>query len=553
MNQKKTESYKILYYLISEYNIFKKVSWLTLINDRKSIISSIFTSKRIYSIILFLLLIKILNQWLYIRKYNRIYKEYNIKSQYPLPIFGDIINIILSGGMSNSIESTYKSHEKDGLTYIIWIWSKPIMVTADYKWFTKILKSNYKIYDRNQLEQTSFNDIFGHGLLMENNGQTWREKRKNISLGFKMENLEYGKEIIYNTLTMNYDELDNKIVDIHPFFSKLSFDIISQYILGTSPPSNSYELWEYILKYNQFMFLCPVPFWKFVKTSGYKRYINNLTELKTIIKNSIDNQIDMVDKDNPESDSKSLLYIMLRNLRKEKDNEWSNTEEGLSFRSDVNKNFKLDHVSEEAMIRECLTLLFAGHDTTSILLTYTVYHLASCQRQPEMNRIVQDHEKINSTKQNESNGNFYNKIRHDVDNDNFESLNLFLKEVLRLYSPAPYRGRTLLEDDIIDGIPLYKGQDIILNFDGQHRLNFENGDEFNPERFKVSDDKNWIPFGLGPRECIGKQFALNEAQIVIAEIIKRYQLKLIGNPIIKKELCVTLKNIDPIKIKFINL
>jgi cytochrome P450 len=115
------------------------------------------------------------------------------------------------------------------------------------------------------------------------------------------------------------------------------------------------------------------------------------------------------------------------------------------------------------------------------------------------------------------------------DLNHWPRLRLVLLEAMRLYPPAPILVREPVEDDVIMGEPVRRGVQVyvapwVLH---RHRKHWEHPTAFMPDRF-AGQSSPWtaggayMPFGAGPRICIGAAFALFEAQIVLATMLHRY-------------------------------
>jgi cytochrome P450 len=125
---------------------------------------------------------------------------------------------------------------------------------------------------------------------------------------------------------------------------------------------------------------------------------------------------------------------------------------------------------------------------------------------------------------------------------------MVIDETLRLHPPAWITNRTPLRDDVVCGYHIPAGVTINLSPYVTHRLPayWDNPQDFDPERFSPERSAGrppfaYFPFGGGPHQCIGKGFALMEAQLVMATVMQRYRMELVpGHPV--KELAqVTLR------------
>jgi cytochrome P450 len=178
-------------------------------------------------------------------------------------------------------------------------------------------------------------------------------------------------------------------------------------------------------------------------------------------------------------------------------------------------------MSGEQLMAECLTLFGAGHETTATALSWTWYLL--CQH-PES----------------------YQRVQHEVDNalqgrtPTYADLARLpyclqvFKEVLRLYPPVYLIFRRALRNVEIDGYRVPKGCFVVLAPYTLHRREeyFPEPDKFDPERFTLEREKRlpryaFVPFGAGPRTCIGLHFAMMEGHLLLATLAQRVSFSLV--------------------------
>ena len=103
-----------------------------------------------------------------------------------------------------------------------------------------------------------------------------------------------------------------------------------------------------------------------------------------------------------------------------------------------------------------------------------------------------------------------------------------LKETMRLYPAAPITGRRAVEDTTIGGYDIPAGSDVVLSVWSIHRRAdlWPEPDRFNPDRFLGNPDigrYDWLPFGAGPRACIGQHFSMLESLATIAELVRDFE------------------------------
>jgi cytochrome P450 / NADPH-cytochrome P450 reductase len=170
------------------------------------------------------------------------------------------------------------------------------------------------------------------------------------------------------------------------------------------------------------------------------------------------------------------------------------------------------------------TFLIAGHETTSGLLSYTLYALLKHpdilkKAYEEVDRVLGPDVNAKPTYQQVTQLTYITQI---------------LKEALRLWPPAPAYGIMPLEDEAIGGgkYRLKKGTFITILVTALHRdpsVWGPNPDAFNPENFSREAEaarpvNAWKPFGNGQRACIGRGFAMHEAALAIGMILQRFKL-----------------------------
>lgn len=170
---------------------------------------------------------------------------------------------------------------------------------------------------------------------------------------------------------------------------------------------------------------------------------------------------------------------------------------------------------------EVLTLLLAGHETTAAALGWTWVLLA---RHPDVDRALEG--ELRSLAPDASPG--------DVLRD-APLVSQVVHEALRLYPPAWIIARAVAADDEIGGVPIPGGGMVVVSPYVTHRRAdlFDEPDRFRPERFRADAGPAggfsryaYLPFGAGPRICIGNSFALMEAQLALATLRRRFRLEL---------------------------
>jgi len=196
-------------------------------------------------------------------------------------------------------------------------------------------------------------------------------------------------------------------------------------------------------------------------------------------------------------------------------------------------------LSPEEVRDQTATMLFAGFETTARLLFWAVYLLALDQQEQAAIR-----EEVAAFPPE--------RIATMQDLQNWPRLRCVLLEALRLYPPVPQLIRQALEPDEVLGERVEVGDLIWISpwTLHRHRDHWTDPNAFVPERFH-GQPQPWlhgafIPFGGGPRICIGASFSMAEAQILIATLLNRHRIGLIDSrPVLPVGLITTVPSYEP--------
>jgi len=183
-------------------------------------------------------------------------------------------------------------------------------------------------------------------------------------------------------------------------------------------------------------------------------------------------------------------------------------------------------MNDQQVRDEVMTLLLAGHETTSATLTWIWYLLS---QHPEVEQRL--HDEVDRVLGGQP---------PTVDRlDDLPYTRQVIQEAMRLYPPAFFVIRHAIADDEIGGYPVPANSLVLLMSHAVHRhpAFWEEPERFDPERFTPERSAGrprfaYFPFGGGPRICIGNSFAMMEAQLVLATVAQRYCLRLLpGHPV----------------------
>lgn len=190
-------------------------------------------------------------------------------------------------------------------------------------------------------------------------------------------------------------------------------------------------------------------------------------------------------------------------------------------------------LSREDIRDNLLAFIVAGHETTALTLAWAFYLLGfdtGWQDRARAEAVAVLGDRTATAK----------------DTDKMPIIRAILDETLRLYPPAGFLSRTAREPDQILGTDIYVGDTVTVPVYAIHRHQklWTAPDAFRPGRWldhPQPDRYTYLPFGDGPRICIGARFALQEAMIILSTLLARYRFAAVPGRSPKPTLIITLR------------
>jgi cytochrome P450 len=379
----------------------------------------------------------------------------------------------------------------------------------------RVLQENHLNYNKDIPDYRILSLVLGKGLLT-NDGESWLQQRRLMQPAFHRDRIAAFGTLITEATATWLDQLEaaqaignGRPLDIPQEMSRLTLSIVCKALFGADLPAEAMERVSRALATANLLLAEAfyLPGILSLPTPQRHRLREARRELHAVV-DAIIQQRRAV------SEQRGDLLAMLLDAR--------DAETGLCM-------------SDQQLRDEVLTLLLAGYETTANTLSWTLYLLAQ-------------HPDIMANLQSEYGHVLQGRTPRMDDLPQLSLTRMVIEESMRIYPPAWAVGRHALQADDIGGHTIPKGAYVLVFQYVTHRHPdfWERPDAFDPGRFAAENATGrhrfaYFPFGGGPRLCIGNQFALIEAQLILATLLSRYQLRLTPTAQVVPEPLVTLR------------
>ncbi|KAJ4812729.1 hypothetical protein LUZ62_025295 [Rhynchospora pubera] len=391
-----------------------------------------------------------------------------------------------------------------GKRFIYWYGSEPRLCLTETDMIKELLSSKFvQNTGKSWLQQEGTRHFIGRGLLMAN-GASWSHQRHIVAPAFMADKLKghvgYMVECTKKMVRSLHDVIGSSTrteVEIGSYLTMLTADIIARTEFDTSYETGRriFHLLDklQILTAQSSRYLW-IPGSRFFP-SKFRREIKSLKEeVERLLMAIIETKKEGAEFGRMSSYGKGLLGMLLAEMQKKK--------EGFSY-------------DLEMIMDECKTFFFAGHDTSALLLTWTVMLLATNTEWQEKARA----EVMEVCGDGVPTADHLPKLT---------VLQMIINESLRLYPPASLLPRMAFQDFKLGDLHIPKGLSIwipVLAIHHDKSLWGNDANEFNPDRFSGRSfalTRNFLPFASGPRNCVGQAYALMEAKIILAMLLSSF-------------------------------
>jgi cytochrome P450 len=392
----------------------------------------------------------------------------------------------------------------DVVRFRMLLWPAYILYHPDHLKY--VLHDNYCNYNKQFPMMNTARPLFGNGLFT-NDGEPWLHQRRLMQPSFHHKRLAtFGSIMTGSTLALleRWQDAGQQPLDILQEMMRLTQRIagLALFNLDLSNEADTIgstftTLLPLLLQYTMLPF---PPLW--VPTTRNRRLQAGIETLNSVVYGIINKR--RKQSADPATAPGDLLSMLLAARDEE-------TGEGMS---------------DQQVRDEVITLLLGGYETTSLALTWTWYLLS---QYPDAEQRL--HSELDAVLAGQT-----PTVEHL---SALPYTRMVIQEALRLYPPAFGMTRYAVAADEIGGYPIPAHSIIFMTpyYTHRHPTFWEDPERFDPERFTPERSAGrprfaYFPFGGGPRQCIGNTFAMMEAQLVLATVAQRYQLRLVpGHPV----------------------
>ncbi|EEF50061.1 cytochrome P450, putative [Ricinus communis] len=400
---------------------------------------------------------------------------------------------------------------------------KSFLIVSDPSIAKHILRDNSKAYSKGILAEI-LDFVMGKGLIPAD-GEIWRVRRRAIVPAFHQKYVAamiglFGQATDRLCKKLDAAASDGEDVEMESLFSRLTLDIIGKAVFNyefdsLANDTGIVEAVYTVLREAEDRSVAPIPVWEIPiwkdisprqrKVSAALKLINDiLDDLIALCKRMVDEEELQFHDEYMNEQDPSILHFLLASG---------------------------DDVSSKQLRDDLMTMLIAGHETSAAVLTWTFYLLS---KEPS----------VLSKLQNEVDTILGDRFPTIEDVKKLKYTTRVINESLRLYPQPPVLIRRSLQDDMLGKYPIKRGEDIFISVWNLHRSPhlWDDAEKFNPERWPLDgpnpNETNqnfcYLPFGGGPRKCVGDMFASFETVVATAMLVRRFNFQLaLGAPPVK--------------------
>ncbi|CAJ0926568.1 unnamed protein product, partial [Mesorhabditis belari] len=402
----------------------------------------------------------------------------------------------------------------------------PVMVVADLELTQELLHKRFEDFQQrkgNHLLKSNPDAARVH--LAEAWGQRWKRLRTIVTPQFSNNSLKRILPIINDSsrhLTAHIGKNLNKNehINIHRYYQEYTMDVIARVAMGVKEsrqwdseyPEILRAIFDRNLREPFFLLACMMPFMKSILTPTFK-WLSNVLKMPA---SRLFQQIEMAVEERKRLRNEGIVtnddFI---DLFLDAEAEIDHKTEGAFDRKDVHVNRKL---TTDEVIAQCFVFLIAGFDTTANTLAYVSHFLT--KNKDVQDRLREEIDQICTTEE----------ITYEQLNE-LKYMDCVTKEGLRLHPLATIAVSRVAERDCeFAGAQIEKGTIIQVDaytLQKSKEIWGEDAEDFVPERWMNATKEQhqaYLPFGGGPRMCVGNRLAYTEEKMALAQLLRKYEL-----------------------------
>ncbi|WP_435333285.1 cytochrome P450 [Haloarchaeobius sp. TZWWS8] len=377
----------------------------------------------------------------------------------------------------------------------------------------QVLVHENQRYVKGDLFQRLLSPVVGKGLLTSE-GEFWRRQRHLIQPAFAPEALAHYADVMVEETEAWVDGWDDgEVHEMHEEMLSLAGEIVARALFGVDVSDRTEVVGEgldAIMAYSENLLASMLPDW--LPLPKRRRLERSMEELDAVVADIVEER-----RQDPGEDVVSALLA-------------AEDEDGQGM-------------SDQQIRDEVMTLFLAGHETTALTLSFTLFALA---QQPAVERRLVD-------ELDEALGGDPPTV---ADLRKLDYLDKVVTESMRLYPPVHAIVREPTQDVELGGFTIPAGTPISMPQWTVHRdpEYYDDPMTLRPERWTDEFESQlpryaYFPFGGGPRRCIGDRMATMEAKLLLAIILQEYHLELVSDPKLDLAASITTRPKSPIAMR----
>jgi cytochrome P450 len=390
-----------------------------------------------------------------------------------------------------------------------------VVLIHEPEWIEQVVLRRKERYHKDRIYQW-LRPVFGDSILVSE-GEKWKRNRRLMAPAFHRKNLVRYGETMVECADAAIERLEyGKPFALNRWMMEIALDIALRTLFGSELKGRASVISEAVdglMHYADAVIgsTIPLPTWLPIKP------VRDLKNGMSAINEIVDELIQ--ERRHSDEQQDDLLGLLLA----------ARDEDG-------------SRLSDQEVREEVITLLLAGHETTALMLTYTVHLL--CRFPYALEPIREQLDAVLGDR------------RPTVEDlSELDEVEHLVKESLRLYPPAGIIGREAIEEDDIGGYDIHVGDQVLISIWALHHDErfFDDPWSFDPSRWSPEMEKalprsSFMPFGGGARTCIGDAFAMMEGRLVMSRLLQKLEFEALDASEPSLELAITMRPTEDIMV-----